>query len=210
MRRRRNFRGPSQKGPSRFASAKGADGRSLGWEGLQIEPCYVPLSTATSLAFTTGTVQVRFQQLVPLNITRGVITLERMFIQMAMIFNQNILIDPGFTGACAHWNVQLVPSVGGAFDASAVINPRNIAELSSARQIWRHSFWPSMEGRELSSAFIPQVNSRTEFDIKSRRRFDRDEYSLVLAVATEVPPGSGAENHVAFDVRGLFRSGDGV
>lgn len=209
MGRRRRYAHGDRKGrPSRFASAKLADGRSLGWEGLQIEPCYVPISEAMSLAFTTGTQSVFFQQLVPNSETRGVITLSRTFIQFSCLFNTALLIDPGLAAMCIHANLQLVPVEGGAFEAAAVINPRNIAMLNSARILWRRSFWPAFLDGATGAGFLSGFDTQTQFDVKTSRRWDRDEYSMVLAVVTETVGAS--ENHIAYDVRGLFRSGDGV
>jgi len=205
---RRVVRRAPKEGPSRFAPSRLGDGRALGWEGLSIEPFPTPISTAFTLAFAVGTTSVFFQQLLPFNITRGVITLERMVGQMAVWFNGADLVDPGFSAMALHVQVQLVPTSDGVFDPGAIIEPRNLTGMEDTRIIWRRSFWPSLAAEDVSTGFLPPYDTSTQVDIKSRRRYTRALYSLLLAVQLETPDAS--VTHIAYDLRGLFRSPDGA
>ena len=197
-----------RRGPSAFAPSKLADGRSLTWEGLKVVKCWTPVNTALSVAFTVGTSTVLFDTLIPQNVTRGVVTLERIRGQMLTLFNNAAIVSEGFDAACLHASIQLLPIVEGVFDASLIIQPTNLLGLESNRLIWRRTWWPEFGNTLGGSTFIPSMDRKSDVDIKSRRRFDRALFALVLAV--EVDTAVVTNIHVAYDFRALFRAPDGV
>lgn len=205
---RRRTRRTQQKGPSRFAGSRLGDGRALGWEGLTMQPFPVPITTSMTLAFSVGTVETFFTQLLPFNLTRGVVTCERIVGQMGVWFNGADLVDPGFSAMSVHAQIQLVPTSDGVFDPGAIIEPRSLPGLEDSRIMWRRTYWPSLASEDVSTGFIPVYDSKSDIDVKSRRRFDRALYSLVLVAEMEAVDASAT--HVAFDLRGLFRTSDGV
>lgn len=145
--------------------------------------------------------------LIPENVTRGVVTLERIrgsiYISHAELFSAlgDHLVTLG---------IQLVGVVNGVVPVTGILDPDNAADLESNRWIWRKQY--SVTGSSFLVGAARQVMMAepgpAELDIKSRRRFNRADWALFLTASTGLI--TPAEYFMGIDLRALFRSGDGL
>lgn len=190
------------RGPSAFAPGRGGGGRAISWESLA-------LTTTPQEAVATFPTQVtpgiRTRALLPGDVARGVVTLERVRGSIAVYFEQGV-------NDLQFWSLdlmlQLIPLKAGGFVTSAVLNPRDGNDLESNRIIWRQRYY---NPEAINIATVSGIANNFAFDaidIKSRRRFDRALWALHLVLAV----GSGFESAARFhlDLRALFRSPDGL
>lgn len=209
---RRRPRVRNTKRAGAFAGAM-SSGRTLSWESLASE--YVFNTAAVELPnidSTAGGIDVRFATLIPINVTRGALTLTRIVGEISIFFNQ---VDMNATGgqasACLPMNIQLVPARNGVLEVGSVLDPRNSADLESNRIIWRRAYYPhgnNPTGISFNAVRGYLSQSPNPIDIKSQRRFDRANWALVLAAS--FPTADFFNLRVNLDLRGLFKAPDGV
>lgn len=196
---------------SAFAPAVGGGGKTIAWEALSVffAPQNLPTSFPTVAAVVAGQT-LRFVSLIPENVTRGTVTLERIRGSIYTHWASSI-IDSG--GQRIHlpvpYTIQLVPVQNGVVALDSVLDGRNAADLESNRIIWRGVIYPDLNTADGSAIDGIRVYSHViELDIKSRRRFDRATWALVFAVSfdtvQEVLVFTGS------DMRALFRTADGI
>ncbi len=189
------------------------NGRTLGWESLSntFQAEDIPVQF-TSSAYITSGIQIRFRTLIPVNVTRGAVTLVRIHGQMQNFFDgPNMALLAGEGAAIATYNIQLIPVRDGAIQATSVLNPRNSADLESNRILWRRSYTPRFSEAPLSNLDQDRVMSQMQtdvIDIKTQRRFDRATWALIIVSAFEATTED--DHRVGFDLRGLFRTTDGL
>ncbi len=214
MARARRRRGSAMSKKAGAFAPSMSGGRSIGWESLSVDYAYDDLPTMfPSVAAVVGGRTRRFVSLLPANVTRGVVTLERLRMQCSW-WGEIGNYDGATQGDnLAHpCNIQLVPIQDGAIALDSVLSPRNAADQESNRIIWRHVFWPDFSGDPIGTAVealrVFQHRAPLEFDVKSKRRFDRAVWALIFVVEYSTL------NEVMFrgnlDIRALFRSSDGV
>ncbi len=188
-------------------------GRSLGWESLAIDLTYEDLPTMfPSAAAVVGGRTRRFVSLLPANVTRGVVTLERLRMQ-----NQYWIETQNYNGAGTGQNIvlpaniQLVGIQDGGISLDSVLSPINAADQESNRLLWRHQFWGDVNlsaGGPVDGPNLIQTRLPNEFDIKTKRRFDRANWALIYCV--EYDTVNEPRVHGMLDIRALFRSSDGL
>lgn len=195
---------------SAFAPGTGKDGRTLSWEYIFDAPIPSPLLTVIpSVARVVGGITTNFLTIIPVNVTRGAVTLERVRGTFGIYFEEPELAI-NLAGAVVHMQMQLVPARNGAIVNTAVLSPDNAADQESNKIIWQRIYYP-LTGEALvlggnrfrASSYIGQ-----EVDIKVKRRFDRALYALALVVEVE---GAAGLVHMAYGgLRGLFLAPDAV
>lgn len=199
FRGRRGSSGLARRPASAFAPAM-SGGRSLGWESL------ANVSGTNAAVFNVVTAATILSRvLLPENLTRGVVTLER--IRGCVFF---VGADNDFTAFGDEFitaGIQLVPLVNGVVPVQSVLDPDNAGDLESNRWIWRCTYGPA---NQYASATITRAVCYTppssEIDVKSRRRFNRSAWALYMTVTG---PGVTQFN-TNLTIRALFRSGDGM
>ncbi len=209
-RRRFGTRRRMNRGPSAFAPSRLPGGRALSWEALGAGAAVAPMTTnLPNLAYTTAAIQTRYVTLIPINVTRGVVTLERV---RGSIWTW--LGEVETTADLANWatlmTVQLVPVRNGAIIDDSVLSARNTADLENNRIIWQRAFYP-MGGATITGPGPLEyydMRGNGDVDIKSRRRFDRALWALILTADIDI--SIAGVNQSAFRLRGLFRAPDGL
>ncbi len=162
-----------------------------------------------NLAHSAGPIETRFATLIPQNVTRGVVTLERVRGDAYVWFDEAQL-----TLSLARWTVllsmQLVPIRDGNIVNLSVLSSRNTGDLESNRFIWRRTYSPQ-RGTPIilgAQSFDPGYSQSGELDIKSKRRFDRALWALILVV--DVDATAAGLHIISMNLRGLFRASDGL
>jgi len=229
IRRRRTFRRRGMKrAASAFAPAKSGGGH-LDWEASgttcwSIIDNVFPLK-GTTYGITCDGAQVDYQTmglvLIPLNEARGTITLLRVRGYLGCANSTITGANQDFLRRhTVHWMLQLVPR-----DPDLVTTPAALQLLSGNKSADQESNriimqWVSFYGGEYGAQFavedpIPPaafVEANTwfrEIDVRTKRRFLRAQWALVLS-ATTVFPESFEENRVYANFRMLFRADDGI
>lgn len=148
--------------------------------------------------------------MVPVNVTRGVVTLERVRGTIEIYFDVAELtsnLDNWFV----HMSLQLVPARDGAVDAASALSCNNAADQESNRIIWQRLYTPDTGGTITSPGPLERhtsVFSGQEVDVKSKRRFDRSTWALALVyVCDNVADGI---HLFQGNMRALFRSSDSL
>lgn len=171
----------------------------------------VPTPTIIATVFPNSNPAVLttiFRVVVPPNITRGAVTLERVRGSL-WVWNDQGVLEAGE----ADWNVnlslQLVPVRNAAVVAESVLDVTNSADQESNRIIWQRQYYPpnvnlAAVAVEIAYFTMPEPT----VDIKSRRRFDRSMWAL--AVVCETNTGNQTRVLVAGHLRALFRATDAV
>lgn len=202
-----------KKPASAFAPAQGGSGKTIAWESLAVNFVPEPLPTTfpNAAAVVAGST-LRFRVLLPENVTRGTVTLERVRGQVQVYWDADVL-DAAAQRANmpVGMNIQLVPIQNGVVALDSVLDPSNSADLESNRIIWRQTYYPDFaneNGTAYDGIRAYQCRDNYNIDIKSRRRFDRATWSLIMTVT--YPTVLETEVDAAVDLRALFRSGDGV
>lgn len=189
-----------------------SSGRTLAWESLKTEFFVDQMTNILPVIDSTAAgIDVRFVSLIPINVTRGAVTLTRIVGAIRIFFND---LDIGAAGgtidACLPMNIQLVPARNGVLEVGAVLDPRNSADAESNRIIWRGTYTPegSTSGFLLNTVRMYGSHEPSKIDIKSQRRFDRATWGLILAASFETADFFNLRSVV--DLRGLFKSADGL
>lgn len=201
--RRRSFRRPFRRmtrGPSAFAPSRASGGRSITWEqlalGVDLVTGILPTPNPNVAAGE------RFRVIEPGNITRGTVTLLR--IRGSIAIRQPNEIANNVT--MWRWGIQLVPLRNGVIEAVSMLSLNNTADLENNRWLWRRSDYTFLEGTGQQLMY----NNSHEVDVKSKRRYARDEWGLILQCFTNQAGADFANNFAAVDLRALYATGDGL
>jgi len=189
---RRRTRGVRGKPASAFAAGEDRKGKTLQWESLLNDGIVdfinvqIPTIVRTVGAFTT-----RALTLIPVNVTRGAVTLERVRGVMDVWFD-----EAETTASLANWNVhmtiQVVPAADGAIDLPQCLSPGNAADQESNRIIWQRLYYPAAGATITGPGAVEFSQSNYvghEVDIKVKRRFDRSTWGLALVCEAPLSMG---------------------
>jgi len=188
------------------------NGRALTWESLGQTQTPVDLpGQFVNNAFDAGIFRIRYAVLLPQNVTRGVVTLVRLRGSLVVYFPvADISQGTGPQSTFMETNIQLVPIANGVIQDEMILNPLNAADLESNRIIWRQNY--TMEARAdgalIASQRFYSQHEKTEVDVKSKRRFDRALFALVIVVAYPIIDETSIR--VGMGWRGLFLAADGL
>lgn len=188
-------------------------GRSLSWESLAIDTAGNNHDVVfNNLAFTAGGSDVRYRVLIPPNVTRGVVTLERTRLIWETFFEGGaVALSDGISRFRVPWNMQLAAVRDGAIQDASVLDPRNAADQENnaiiARGI-RIGDGATNDGFALAVDRYYQTKDGHDIDVKSKRRFDRALWALILVASS--PAALTADWKHILDVRALFMAPDGV
>lgn len=157
-----------------------------------------------------GQVQTRQFTLIPANVTRGVVTLERIrgFIE---VYFDSAELASALENWFVHLMITLTPVRDGDIDLTSVLSPGNQADQENNRILWQRLYSPRAGTTITAPGALEKHESNfvgQEVDVKSKRRFARDSWGLSLVMDCNV----AAESlHLgAASLRGLFRAGDGL
>jgi len=224
--RRRGFR-RLKRSATAFAPAKSGGG-NLTWEAAgttcwsTIDPIFnfkspqyeIVCDGATETYATYGLI------LIPINTSRGTVTLLRvrgfLGVSDGEIYNNN---PAGLREKTVHFMLQLVPHEPtqiNTFDATQLLSGNLATNQESNRIIMQWVRGPggdhSTPGLDPSDPGIPNTRQNTwfrEIDVRTKRRFDRTQWGLVLSASVKDPEGA-EENRVYVNFRMLFRTDDGI
>jgi len=148
--------------------------------------------------------------------TGGVVTLQRMVGTLNVAFG--VAPSPNITsGQLAQrlnplgLSVQLLATRQGVITAEMLLDPLDNADKDSTNFLWRRMY---SQGASLGPAYLASagedfaVHPDRDFDIKTKRTFDRSQWSLVLAF--RVPTADIAEWLISYEFRGLFLTSGGI
>lgn len=234
-RRRRGF--SVGRKPSQFASGRARDGRAVAWESIGGNFGFQSLGNE----FVNTTYNIvgppQYSQhtriAVPTNLTRGQLTLERVrgyskFYLLQDIdeptgqqyYPPNMIVDGNGSTVGVLWeSLQLVPTINGLLDFTINDNPvlqiANAASQSSNRIIWQRTHHLKLGGPIPVAAldmweYMPSTGNE-EIDVKTRRRFDREQWTLIHSVEVPIVEAVAAlQVQCSFNMRAIFRSYDSV
>lgn len=204
-------RGPRARAASAFAPGESAKGKTLQWELIlgQPTPAAIDVQFGTVVR-TVGVNQTRLQVLVPGNVTRGTVTMERVRGHIQIFFNPAELAA-NFDNWPIYVQLQLVTLQSGTILSGAALSPRNSADQESNKIIWQRVYYPAV-GATITGPgaleFSPDQFAAIELDVKVKRRFDRSLWALALIVEGET---TGLTLHqMSGHMRALFRSSDSL
>ena len=159
---------------------------------------------------TVGVNTVRFSTLIPQNVTRGVVTLLRTRGVLDVYFD-SVRMAASQNDWPMSIQMQLVPVQNGAIVATSILTPTNSADQESNRIIWQRTYMPRA-GTTITRPGALEVHESSyigqEVDIKSKRRWDRANWALILVGETATL--AIAAHQVSGQFRGLFKAADGV
>jgi len=199
-----------KKPASAFAPAM-AGGRTIAWEALGVFFTPQPLDVAFPVTSNVAAgITTRFQSLLPENVTRGTVTLERIRGRFFTLWDTAIIAAVnGEQMLAVPYLIQLVPIQDGTIALDSVLDGRNAADLESNRIIYRGTIYPNMP--DASGALVDAVrhySQETIIDIKSKRRFDRATWALIMSVSFDTV--NEVKVRHGNSLRALFKSADGV
>ncbi len=193
-----------------FAGAERA-GKAIQWELIFGQSTPLNLNAAfPNLVRTVGVTETRMVAVMPVNVTRGVVTMMRVRGTIDIYFN-SLELAAAFANWNVHMQLQVVPSRDGNLQTAAVLSPGNAADQESNRIIWQRDYLPRT-GTTITSPGAIEVHESNyvgmEVDIKVKRRFDRAVWGLALVVDVEA---AAADLHqVSGRLRALFKASDGL
>ncbi len=212
MARRHRRRTSLRKPASAFAPGVGGSGRTRSWEALSTAVTPEPIATQfPTLAFAAAGFDIRFVTLIPGNVLRGTVTVQRIVGHVACYFDvDQIAAAGGQDSAFIAAQIQLVPLANAAIQDASVLSPINSADLESNRILWRRLYTPLLQptGGLLSVNRLMGQHQPTEVDIKVQRRFDRALFALIFVVAST--SSDVTLSRIGLDLRGLFLAADGI
>lgn len=194
-----------------FAGGEDQKGRSIQWEQILDVPVPVTLGTVFGTAVrSVGAFDTALITVIPVNVTRGTITLERVRGCFDVYFDSAEL-----AASLDNWPVfvslQMVQARDGAIRPSSALSPMNAADQESNKIIWQRHYYPDTGTTITSPGPLERHTSNyfaLEVDIKSKRRFDRATWALALVVEAEA---AAMDIHLCHgSLRALFRTSDGV
>lgn len=200
---RRRFRRPfrrMRRGPSAFAPSRAAGGRSITWEQLALSIDL--LGNVLPTLNPNVAAGENFRVLDPGNITRGTVTLLRIRGDIAVRQPNEIANDV----TVWRWGIQLVPLRNGVIEANALLSLNNTADLENNRWVWRRTDTVFLTGTGQNLMYA----QTHEVDVKSKRRYARDEWCLVVQCFSNQAGADFVNNFVAMDLRALYATGDGL
>lgn len=186
-------------------------GRSLSWEALATTTDLENLTLQfINAAVVAGGFTSRFRVLIPVNVSRGPITLLRIRGRMLTTWTETMLAAASGTERVAvPYNIQLVNIRNGAIDPSGVLDPRSGADMESNRIIWRYTAYPTFGARGGVNVGATNVFTETyDIDVKVKRRFDRATWALIMCVSYDSADEVLVDT--SLDMRALFMTPDGV
>jgi len=223
--RRRSFRRGRQQVASAFAPAR-IGGGHLNWEAAgttcwdQLRVAFPLLGPAYTVAcIDGGNVAYTTQGLVliPINENRGTVTLLRVRGFLGCERNaDNQSTTPTLRDDTVHFILQLVPKerlVIGGVDGDQLLSGNLAADMENNRIIMQ---WVAPPGGEYATPYNASAAAAggsamwfREIDVRTKRRFNRPEWALVLSATTTDPSGF-EKNLVYANFRMLFRADDGI
>lgn len=210
-RHRRRMRGAVGRPASAFAPKEDRKGKMLSWEYLfdQPNPAAIQVVMPTVVR-AVGNKQINLLTLLPVNVTRGAVTLERIRGTFEVWFNSTEL-SVDFANWPVHLQLQMVPANNGVIDTGAALSPGNAADQESNRIIWQRMYYPNTGTTITGPGAIEYHTSNyfgIEVDIKSKRRFDRSTWGLALVYEVEI--NAEALHQVSGQLRAIFRASDAL
>ncbi len=163
-----------------------------------------------TVSLTLGNFTTRYLTLIPVNVTRGVVTLERIRGEIRVFFDRDNSVA-NTEKMLVQLQIQLVPIRNGAIVDDAVLSPENLADLESNRILWRRNYYVAdvLATTVAGSVLNPgQQNTRVDVDVKVRRRFDRALWALIIVCRSKTTADDF--NLCTLDLRGLFRAADAL
>lgn len=212
MANRRRQRTRLRKPAGAFAPAE-TMGRTTAWEsvatsliGDQITDIFPNIDN------TVAGIDTRFRVLIPVNVSRGTVTLRRLRGMFNVWFNEaDVGAAQGQLRAQLPWNIQMVPIQDAAITVGTVLEPRNAADQESNRILMKGVYTAdatSGTGILMNTVRMLGMKENTELDVKSMRRWDRATWALVMACS--FPTADFFELRGNLELRGLFTTGDGL
>jgi len=204
-RRRTNAGRPA--GP--FATAvKG--GRARSWESLANSYIYDTLDNKFPVpGLVIGANVVQFRVLTPINVTRGVVTLQRIRGTIGVGWVPGDLNGVNGVDLIAlAMNIQLMPARGGVILDNSVLDPRNAADQESNRILWRLTALTPNDDPGILISGARFFLRDYAIDVKVSRRYDVSEWALVMAINYDAVAIANAIAMV--EMRALYLATDGV
>ena len=187
-----------------------SQGRTLSWESLENDNVPAILTAQfPNLAFLVGTFDVRYSVLVPVAVTRGAVTVERIRGEIRM-YHEKAQISANIESWPILLMLQLTPVRDGVIVNEAVLDPANSADLESNRIMWRQGYYPQ-GGSDITQGtnlYHTDQECCPQIDIKSKRRFERSTWALIMTCRCLTI--SNDDHLCAQDLRALIRSADAV
>ncbi len=209
--RRQSRGGVRPRAASAFATAEDRKGKTIQWESLIDEgiPDFLNIVLPT-IVRTVGAFTTRAVAIIPVSVTRGAVTLERVRGVMDVYFS-SVELAASFDNWPVHMTIQVVPAADGAIDLTSCLSPGNAADQESNRIIWPRLYYPRA-GTTITGPGAVELHESNyvghEVDIKVKRRFDRATWGLALVCETET--NAFALHAVGTRLRALFRGSDGI
>jgi len=193
------------RGPSAFAPSRAGQGRNLTWESLIRPTTPVTIFNLFTTSGPGGATQ-RLSTMIPINVTRGVVTLERIRGSIQIWFRDADVVAA--VDWFVHLSIQLVPARAGVVDLNSSLLSANASDVESNRFVWRKSYTAPLTS--VSGILYTRCiqDNAFEIDVKSRRRFDRATWALVISA--EGSANALAEHFIQVDLRALFRAPDAL
>ena len=209
-RSRRRARGTLKRPATAFAGGSTGTGKSVGWESIlnDEEPQQIDSLLPTLVRTSAGNIQTRARSLLPINVTRGIVTMLRVRGTIAVYFDTNEL-STSLANWAVHFSIQLVPARNGVFQTAAILTPSNSADQESNRIVWQHMYYPQSGGTITIPGDIEFHDTwHTDVDVKVKRRFDRAVWDLMLVA--DVEAGAALRHLSCGYLRALFATADGL
>ena len=193
-----------------FAGGTTSGGKSIGWESIlnDVEPQDYNNFLPTLVRTSAGNIQTRAVSLIPINVTRGVVTMLRVRGRLACYFDVDELTS-NVSNWFVHYSIQLVPARNGVFQTAAVLTPTNSADQESNRIIWQRVYYPQSGGTITAPGpFEMHDSAHSEVDVKVKRKWDRANWDLMLVA--DIEAGAGFRHLTCGYMRALFSTADGI
>ncbi len=193
-----------------FAPAE-RKGKMISWESIHSIPTPTAIATVfPTVIRTVGAFTTLSVSLIPQNVTRGAITMERVRGNIEVYFSSTELAA-ALDNWPVHMSMQLSPIRGNTIPAASVLSPMNPTDQESNRIIWQRQYYPRA-GTTITSPGALEIHESNyvglEVDIKVKRRWDRALWALQLVV--ELETNANLLHLTCGALRALFRAGDGV
>lgn len=191
--------------PSAFAPGRLPGGRALTWESL-IAP-EVPQTLDTWSVSNTNIVDQRLRAILPANVTRGVVTIERIrgFVQ---IWFEDVAVDAAIANWTVDCSIQVIGARAGSIDLGASLDSTSAFDLESNKFMWRASYSAPVPSLAANLHRTQQNVPTVEIDVKSRRRVDRATWGVAFTL--QASAASRAAHKIRVDLRALLRASDGA
>ncbi len=209
--RRQRRPGLGKRPASAFAPSEDRKGKGIQWESILniATPQALDVVCPTTVR-TVGLFQTRIVTMIPPNVTRGTVTVERIRGNLQVYFNSTELAS-----SLANWfvfaSIQLVMVQDGGILSGAALSPGNAADQESNKTMWNRLYYPRA-GTTITSPGAVEVHEsdhvHLEVDVKVKRRFDRATWALALVLEAETT--AMTLHLMGGTLRGLFRSSDGL